>query len=70
MKITLPKPTTPEEAIRAICYLRAWTVRKLADEIGADESWLSKARKHNRGSQQLIDRVLEMAPEGVTWVDG
>jgi len=69
MKTTLPKPTTPGEAINAVCYLRAFRhVRQLAAATGIDESWLCKARNHGRGSRKLIDRILACAPNSVRWI--
>jgi len=68
-KNTLPKPTTPDEAIRAVMYLRGWRhVNQLAAAIGADQSWLCKALNHGRGSQKLVERILAQAPENVTWI--
>ena len=63
--ITLPYPNSSAEAIRAVCYLNAWTVRKLAQAMGlANGSHLSQVVNHKEpGSAELTVRVLAHMPE-------
>lgn len=63
--IKLDYPKTSAEAIRAVCYLRAWTAQRLAKEMGmADGSHLSRVeRGKSSGSPELTQRILQHMPE-------
>lgn len=64
--ITVDYPTTTHGAIRLVCYLRAWSVGRLAKEIGANGSHLSQVLNHKAtGTQEMTGRVMAMMPEGV-----
>ena len=66
MKIAHVLADTPAEAIRAVAYVRAWTIRELARQIKASETHLSAVVcGHSRGSEGLRLRVLAHMPEGV-----
>ena len=63
----IEKPTTSADAIRAVCYVKAWTARKLAEEIKGSETHLSAVLNHHSGgSMELTARILACLPEG-TW---
>jgi hypothetical protein len=67
MKIKLAFPKTTAEAIRLVAYLRAWSVRRLAKEIGANGSHLCQIVNHKAtGTDEMTGRVLAAMPEGVT----
>jgi transcriptional regulator with XRE-family HTH domain len=61
----LDYPTTAEDAIRAICYLRAWDQKELADRMGLKSSaYICKILKgQEKGTDKFRDRVLEHMPE-------
>lgn len=63
--IKVPFPTNAADAIRVVCYLRAWTAARLATEMGlADGSNLSKILKHKEpGTAAMLARILEHMPE-------
>lgn len=64
-EIEIPYPQSSAEAIRAICYLNAWTVRRLANEMGlADGSSLSAIIKERvTGTPEMTARILAHMPE-------
>jgi len=64
-KMKLDYPKTAEDAILAVCYLRAWRVYQLAEAMGLkDASNLSRILKGKiKGTVEMRDRVLEHMPE-------
>jgi len=63
--IKIDYPKTAADAIRSVCYLRAWTVRQLGEAMGLkDGSNLSKILNHKEpGTSGMIERILAHMPE-------
>ena len=66
MKIKIDYPKSTAEAIRCVCYLRAWRVGKLAKTIGTDTAYLSKVLNGCVvGTDAMTARVMAHMPENV-----
>jgi len=66
-KMKLDYPKTSADAIRAVCYLRAWSQGRLAAEMGlANGTYLSHIIKGREpGTAEFTARVLAHMPEGL-----
>jgi len=64
-KITLDYPRNSADAIRSVCFLNGWTVRRLAEEMGLENgSHLSQILNHKApGSDRTTERILAHMPE-------
>lgn len=69
MKIKIAYPTTTADAVRCVAYLRAWSVSRLAREIGADPAHLNKIiHLKDTGTDAMTARVMAHMPENVVVV--
>lgn len=63
--LTIEVPTDCASAIRTVCYLRAWSMRQLAEAMGLkDGTSLSKILRHRvTGTEEMRMRVMVHMPE-------